>query len=200
MFINPQQIKSRPQAYVKLLADIEKSKVQLDTRWANKAETYIPLLYRTLTKNDIKPQMARNYIVNDCSPHYWTEATVLKFLPREAKHSGRSYAGQISALKRNAKKEEESKEFDRDFPELRNERPHIKNAVKHVLPEVLKAKIEQSIKRSTNPVGCRTRIVRNVTKIIIHTTKKGIYLSPAGSSYTLYENEDGKLVKAERNL
>lgn len=69
-----------------------------------------------------------------------------------------------------------------------------------MLPKVLQAKVEQSIKRSTNPAGCRTRIIRNVTQIIIHTTKKAIKLSPAGSSYTLYENADGKLVKAERNL
>lgn len=144
--------------------------------------------------------MARTYIVNDCCPHYWEEGTISKFLPLESKDGGRAHSGRISALVKGIRKKEESKEFDRDFPELRNETPHIKNAVKHVLPKVLKAKVEQSIKRSTNPGGCRTRIVRNVTKIIIHTTKKGIYLSPAGSSYILYENEDGKLVKAERNL
>ena len=195
--IQTQQIvKNRPREYLLILKDIDKKYI----RFANTSRKYVPLMYRILTKNGVNPQMARTYIVNDCCPHYWVERTVLKLLPLESKDEVRAHAGRISALMKGIKKKEESKEFDRDFPELRNETPHIKNVVKNVLPKMLKAKVEQSIKRSTNPVGCRTRIVRNVTKIIIHTTKKGIYLSPAGSSYTLYENEDGKLVKAERNL
>lgn len=197
MSIETQQIvKNRPHEYLVVLKDINKKYI----RFANTSRKYVPLMYRILTKNGIKPQMARNYIVNDCCPHYWAEGTVTKFLPLETKAAGRSHAGRISAIKKDIKKKEESKEFDRDFPELRDETPHVKNVVKHVLPKMLQAKVEQTIKRSTDPAGCRTRIVRNVTKIVIHTTKKAIYLSPAGSSYRLYENADGKLVKTERNL
>jgi|GEM_PF-6875548 hypothetical protein len=70
--------------------------------------------------------MARTYIVNDCCPHYWVEVTVTRFLPQEAKSGGHAHAGRKSAIVRGMKKKEESKEFDRDFPELRNETPQVK--------------------------------------------------------------------------
>lgn len=184
-------LEKRPPQYLKTLQKVEK----LYSRYVGYAKKLVPQLFTQLEDAGIKPYVARYYIVHDLCPHYWEKETVEIWLPARAKHEGKSYAGHISRIKVNEKREKEFESVVNAFLVLRNEPTRVKNLIKeHVLP-----KVKQAIDRSAIPPGCRVQTLHNVEKITFHITKKSkgpaVYL-PAGSSCRIYTNEDGKLVNA----
>jgi hypothetical protein len=193
--------KQRPPQYRKTLKVISNaySKTQkeigeLNGRFELKAKEYVPRLFHQLETTGIMPKVARYYIVNDCSPHWWKVETVLKWLPERAKDGVKARAGKISRFVVRENKEKEIRDFKSQYPSFKDSDITQKNlkTYKKIGSDVFKNIHSQGIKGK----AYRERVVHNVKQFTIVTTKGSIDIPSASSSYRIYL-EKGQLVNVE---
>lgn len=90
------------------------------------AKIYVPKLYKILIAHEYPPKNARAIITDDCTK-IWTERHVLRWMPKETKHPGRSSAGSKSGKVRGERRDEKNKQtleqLEEIFPDIKKEDP-----------------------------------------------------------------------------
>jgi hypothetical protein len=143
------------------------------------AEKFVPKMYEILTEKDgWKPNEARRIILQDLyyalDEPVWKYATIVKWLPSEAKDQKKADAGRESARVRQQNRKEKIK-------------AQAKNAPKMALP-----KLHHDTMRKED--GHSTQIVHNATEVRFVTKSGTKRFIPESDSYEVTINKDGELV------